>query len=94
LKEPPLPEAVQLTYDPSKVTYSELLQVFWRQIDPTDPDGQFVDRGSQYRSFIFYHNEGQKRLAEDLKSRLLQKLSKPRLFIKLKNITRITTKIP
>lgn len=57
-------EAVQVFYDPSKISYSELLEVFWRQIDPTDPNGQFVDRGSQYRSVIFYHTEEQKRLAE------------------------------
>jgi methionine-S-sulfoxide reductase len=57
-------EAVQITYDPSKINYSELLDVFWRQIDPTDPDGQFCDRGPQYRSAIFYENDEQKRLAE------------------------------
>jgi len=60
-------EAVEITYDPSKVTYSQLLDVFWRQIDPTDPDGQFVDRGRPYRSAIFYHDEEQKRLAEKSK---------------------------
>ncbi len=57
-------EAVQVYYDPSKVTYPELLDYFWRHIDPTDSGGQFVDRGSQYRSVIFYHDEEQKRLAE------------------------------
>ncbi|HEX9665017.1 MAG TPA: peptide-methionine (S)-S-oxide reductase MsrA, partial [Thermodesulfobacteriota bacterium] len=57
-------ESIQILYDPSKITYSELLDVFWRQIDPTDPNGQFVDRGSQYRSAIFYNNDEQKRLAE------------------------------
>jgi peptide methionine sulfoxide reductase msrA/msrB len=57
-------EAVQVAYDPSKITYSELLDVFWRQIDPTDPGGQFCDRGPQYRSAIFYENDEQKRLAE------------------------------
>lgn len=63
-------EAVQVFYDPAKISYSELLEVFWRQIDPTDPNGQFVDRGSQYRSVIFYHNEEQKRLAEKSKKDL------------------------
>src|SRR5512138_2276231 len=48
-------EAVQVFYDPNKVSYEELLDYFWRHIDPTDPGGQFVDRGSQYRSVIFYH---------------------------------------
>jgi peptide methionine sulfoxide reductase msrA/msrB len=56
-------EAVQVYYDPSKVTYNALLDYFWRHIDPTDPGGQFVDRGSQYRSVIFYQNEEQKELA-------------------------------
>jgi peptide methionine sulfoxide reductase msrA/msrB len=63
-------EAVQITYDPSKISYSQLLDVFWRQIDPTDPRGQFVDRGPQYRSAIFFHNEEQKKLAEKSKEAL------------------------
>jgi len=57
-------EAIQITYDPAKISYSQLLNVFWRQIDPTDPNGEFVDRGPQYRSSIFYHNDEQKKLAE------------------------------
>ena len=56
-------EAVQVFYDPEKVSYRELLDVFWRQVDPTDSGGQFVDRGSQYRTAIFYHDDKQKRLA-------------------------------
>jgi peptide methionine sulfoxide reductase msrA/msrB len=63
-------EAVQVTYDPSKITYSELLDVFWKQINPTDAGGQFVDRGRQYRSEIFYHSEDQKQLAEKSKQAL------------------------
>ncbi|HEX3033826.1 MAG TPA: peptide-methionine (S)-S-oxide reductase MsrA [Thermodesulfobacteriota bacterium] len=63
-------EAVQVVYDPSKITYAELLDVFWRQIDPTDPNGQFVDRGLQYRSAIFYHKDEQKRLAAESKEEL------------------------
>lgn len=63
-------EAIQVYYDPKKVTYGELLNVFWRHVDPTDPGGQFVDRGSQYRSAIFYHDEEQKRLAEETKKEL------------------------
>lgn len=63
-------EVVQITYDPSKVSYSRLLDVFWKQIDPTDPGGQFVDRGPQYRSAIFYHNDEQKQLAEKSKQEL------------------------
>jgi peptide methionine sulfoxide reductase msrA/msrB len=57
-------EAVQVYYNPSKVTYEQLLDVFWRHIDPTDEGGQFVDRGSQYRSAVFYHDEEQKGIAE------------------------------
>ena len=72
-------EAVQVRYDPHKVTYMELLDVFWRHIDPTDTGGQFVDRGSQYRSAIFYRDEEQKRLAEESKAELEKsgRFSKP-----------------
>jgi peptide methionine sulfoxide reductase msrA/msrB len=57
-------------YDPDRITYDELLRVFWRHIDPTDDGGQFVDRGSQYRSAVFYADETQQRLAEASKQRL------------------------
>ncbi len=60
-------ESVEILYDPAKVTYAKLLDVFWRNIDPTTPDRQFCDHGAQYRSAIFYHDETQKRLAEDSK---------------------------
>jgi peptide methionine sulfoxide reductase msrA/msrB len=63
-------EAIQVYYDPSKVTYEDLLEYFWRHVDPTDPGGQFVDRGSQYRSVIFYHDEEQRRSAEKSKEAL------------------------
>lgn len=63
-------EAIQVTYEPSKITYSELLDAFWKQIDPTDPGGQFVDRGAQYKTAIFYHNEGQRELAEKSRAKL------------------------
>ncbi|MDR3555012.1 MAG: peptide-methionine (S)-S-oxide reductase MsrA [Syntrophobacteraceae bacterium] len=63
-------EAVQVLYDPKKVSYEQLLSFFWRHIDPTDPGGQFVDRGLQYRSVIFYHNEEQRAAAEKSKSEL------------------------
>jgi peptide methionine sulfoxide reductase msrA/msrB len=56
-------EAVQVVYDPEEVTYKELLDRFWRTVDPTDAGGQFVDRGAQYRTAIFYHDEQQKELA-------------------------------
>lgn len=60
-------EAVQITFDPTKISYPELLAVFWRQTDPTDAGGQFCDRGPQYRSAIFYLNEEQKQQAERAK---------------------------
>jgi len=63
-------EAIQIVYDPAKTTYAELLDVFWRQIDPTDPSGQFVDRGQQYSTAIFYHNDEQRKLAEKSKEEL------------------------
>jgi peptide methionine sulfoxide reductase msrA/msrB len=63
-------EVVQVTYDPSEVSYERLLKVFWRQIDPTDPGGQFNDRGRQYSTAVFYHNDAQKRLAEKSKEEL------------------------
>ncbi len=63
-------EAVQISFDPQKISYSELLEYFWRQFDPTDAGGSFFDRGSQYTSAIFYHNETQKKLAEASKANL------------------------
>ena len=63
-------EAVEIYYDPQQVSYEKLLEVFWMQIDPTDADGQFVDRGTQYRSEIFYLNQEQKQLAEISKQQL------------------------
>jgi peptide methionine sulfoxide reductase msrA/msrB len=57
-------EAVEVRYDPARVDYADLLEVFWRQIDPTDAGGQFADRGPQYGTAIFYHDEAQKELAE------------------------------
>ena len=63
-------EAIEIIYDPARISYSQLLEVFWRQIDPTDQEGQFVDRGHHYRSAIFYHDENQKQAAEDSKRRL------------------------
>jgi len=65
-------ESVEILYDPRKVTYKKLLEVFWRQINPTTPDRQFVDVGSQYRSAIFYHNDEQRRLAEETKKEMAE----------------------
>ncbi|HUI46757.1 MAG TPA: peptide-methionine (S)-S-oxide reductase MsrA [Nitrospirota bacterium] len=63
-------ESVEVIYDPAKISYEKLLDVFWRQINPTDAGGQFVDRGPSYETAIFYHNEEQKRLAEESKKKL------------------------
>jgi len=63
-------EVCRILYDPAKITFDELLEVFWKTHDPTTPDQQGNDRGPQYRSVIFYHNEEQKRLAENYKSQL------------------------
>jgi peptide-methionine (S)-S-oxide reductase len=68
-------EVVQVEYDPAKVTYSRLLEVFWHNIDPTQREAQFCDYGSQYRSAIFYHNDEQRRLAEASRAALVK--SKP-----------------
>lgn len=57
-------EAVEIRFDPARVSYPDLLQVFWRSIDPLDGDGQFCDRGAQYRPAVFFHGEAQQRQAE------------------------------
>jgi len=63
-------ESVELQYDSAKIAYPKLLDVFWHNIDPVTADAQFCDRGTQYRSAIFYHDEEQKRLAEASKAEL------------------------
>jgi len=65
-------EAVQIAYDPEKISYEQLLDIFWRHIDPTDGGGQFVDRGPHYRSVIFYHDEDQRKAAARSKQDLDQ----------------------
>ncbi len=67
-------ESVQIVYDPRRVTYAQLLDVFWHNVDPTDNTGQFCDKGPQYRSAIFYHDETQKRLAEASKQNVEKRL--------------------
>lgn len=64
-------EAIQITYDPTQVSYQTLLEIFWKNIDPTDASGQFCDKGKQYRSGIFYLNEQQKLLAEQSQQALI-----------------------
>ncbi len=63
-------EAVKIVYDSTKISYEDLLNVFWRQVDPSDAKGQFVDRGLQYRTAIFYSNQREKDIAEDSKLRM------------------------
>ncbi|ALC88986.1 methionine sulfoxide reductase [Bacillus sp. FJAT-18017] len=72
-------EAVQITFDPDVFPYKKLLELYWQQIDPTDPGGQFNDRGLSYRTAIFYHSEEQRQLAEQSKQELAAsgKFSKP-----------------
>jgi peptide-methionine (S)-S-oxide reductase len=65
-------ESIQIRYNPATITYSRLLEVFWHNIDPMTPNRQFCDWGSQYRSAIFYHDDTQKRLAEESKRELEQ----------------------
>ena len=69
-------ESVQIVYDPTKVSYEKLLNAFWHNVDPTDNEGQFCDKGSQYRSAIFYHDEAQKKLAEESKAALEKKFGR------------------
>jgi len=70
-------EAVQVLYDPKRITYAQLLEVFWHNIDPFDKSGQFCDKGSQYRSAIFYGNEEERRAAEESKQRVEQRFGRP-----------------
>ena len=70
-------ETIEIIFDPKTTTYKELLDVFWRNIDPTDDKGQFVDKGPSYTTAIFYHNEEQKRLAEASKKEIAKKFNKP-----------------
>ena len=72
-------ESIEVTYDPQKVSYDQLLDVFWKQIDPTQADGQFTDIGPSYRAAIFYESDDEKKTAEASKARLSQsgKFKKP-----------------
>ncbi len=70
-------ESVQIIYDPEKIGYAKLLDVYWHIIDPLDAGGQFCDRGDQYKSVIFYHDEEQKWLAERSKAEVEKQLKQP-----------------
>ncbi len=72
-------EAIEIVYDPARISYAQLVESFWQSVDPTDPRGQFADKGSQYRSAIFYQNEEERRVAEASKKKLAEsgKFSEP-----------------
>ena len=70
-------EAVEITFDPARVSYQQLLDVFWRNIDPLAKDRQFCDGGNQYRSAIFYHDDEQRRLAEASKAKVATRFKQP-----------------
>src|SRR5262245_922134 len=72
-------ESIQITYDPAKISYDQLLDIYWRQIDPTQTDGQFTDIGPSYRAAIFYGNDNEKKIAEASKEKLARsgKFNKP-----------------
>ncbi len=74
-------ETVRLVYDPAIISYSELLDVYWKFIDPTDDEGQYDDRGSQYTTAIFYTSDGQKRVAEQSKIALAKARKDPRPIV-------------
>jgi peptide methionine sulfoxide reductase msrA/msrB len=86
-------ESIQIKYNSKKITYQQLLDHFWKNINPTDPEGQFADRGPQYQTAIFYHNENQKKLAEqsktnaqkDFKDPIVTKILKYKNFYKAKD---------
>ena len=70
-------EAVEVLFDPSKVSYEQLVEVYWKNIDPTVTNGQFCDRGEQYRTVIFFRDDAQRRVAEDTKKQVEQYLKVP-----------------
>lgn len=77
-------EAMQVIYDPAKVSYEKLLGVFWHNIDPLDDDGQFCDKGDQYKAAIFYQDETQKQLAEASKIEISKKLANQHMATTIK----------
>lgn len=79
-------EAVRVVYDPDRISYGKLLEVFWRNVDPLDGEGQFCDRGDQYRPGIYTHDDEQRRLAEASKAALKGRFEKP-LAVEIKPAT-------
>jgi peptide-methionine (S)-S-oxide reductase len=82
-------EAVRVTYDPAKVTYAKLLDHFWRNIDPFDPNGQFCDQGDAYRSVVFVGDDEEKTLAETTKKEIADRYKKP-VATEIKPVTTFT----
>jgi peptide-methionine (S)-S-oxide reductase len=82
-------EAVKVTYDPAKVTYAKLLDHFWRNIDPFDPNGQFCDQGSAYQSVVFVGDDEEKALAETTKAEIAKRFAKP-VATEIKPVTTFT----
>lgn len=76
-------EAIQVVFDPSRISYEQLLNEFWHQIDPAQSDGQFCDVGSQYRTVIFYHNDLQKKLAEKSLQNILKMGTIENIYVKI-----------
>jgi peptide-methionine (S)-S-oxide reductase len=70
-------ESVQVVYDPARIGYAKILDVYWHNVDPLNPGGQFCDYGNQYRTAIFYHDAEQKRLAEESKQKVAERFKKP-----------------
>jgi methionine-S-sulfoxide reductase len=70
-------ESIQIICDQALFSYERLLEIFWKNIDPLDPDGQFCDKGSQYRAGVFYHSEKQKQLAESSRKQIEESDSLP-----------------
>ncbi len=77
-------EVVKIAFDPSKITYSQLLDVFWRNIDPLDPYGQFCDKGDQYKSAIFYANEEQKAQAKKSKEAITSTFKNQAIYTQIR----------
>ena len=76
-------EAIEVYYNPEKISYQELLTVFWHNIDPTVENQQFCDKGEQYRSAIFYQNEEQKQLDEESKAKVIQEYKFPHVYTEI-----------
>jgi len=70
-------ESIEVTYDPAKVTFQHLVNIFWENVDPTDQYGQFCDKGSQYRAGIFYHDDEQGKIAEASREKVKAMFTQP-----------------